>query len=199
MRGAMAEHSVTQMPKAGAVPPALGDEVVAFWAEAGQSGDWFAHRPAFDRRFHDRFLALHDRAAAGDCDGWIVTPEGALALLILLDQFPRNAFRGTPRMYASDVKARALARQAEARGHMAALDEDLRLFLALPFSHSEDMADQDLAVQLNRRLGQPWLSHAEDHRNIIRQFGRFPHRNPILGRITTPEETRFLKNGGFSG
>jgi len=90
-----------------------------------------------------------------------VPPEGALALVILLDQFPRNAFRGTARMYATDPKARAVA--------------------------------------LNRRLGQPWLSHAEGHRSIIRRFGRFPHRNPILGRDTTAEEARFLRNGGFRG
>lgn len=119
--------------------------------------------------------------------------------MILLDQFPRNAFRGTARMYATDARARKLAREAEARGHMARLDPDLRLFLALPFSHSEDPADQDIALRLNRRLGQPWISHAEGHRDIIRRFGRFPHRNPILGRTTTPEEARFLKNGGFRG
>ncbi|NGM46088.1 DUF924 family protein [Rhodobacter sp. SGA-6-6] len=174
-------------------------EVVDWWRAAGGTGDWFAQRPAFDRAFRDRFLPLHDRAAAGDCDGWIATPEGALALMILLDQFPRNAFRGTARMYATDPQARALAREAEARGHMDRLDPGLRLFLALPFSHSEDMADQDTAVRLNRRLGQPWLSHAEGHRDIIRRFGRFPHRNPILGRETTPEEARFLKEGGFRG
>lgn len=174
-------------------------EVVDWWRMAGEAGDWFAHRPAFDRAFRDRFLPLHERAAAGECDGWIATPEGALALMILLDQFPRNAFRGTARMYATDPKARELARKAEARGHMSGVAPGLRLFLALPFSHSEDMADQDTAVRLNRRLGQPWLSHAEGHRDIIRRFGRFPHRNPILGRAATPEEARFLKNGGFRG
>lgn len=174
-------------------------EVVDWWRAAGDKGDWFAHRPAFDRAFRDRFLGLHEQAAAGDCDGWIATAEGALALMILLDQFPRNAFRGTARMYATDPKALALAREAEAQGHMAGVDPDLRLFFALPFSHSEEIADQDVAVRLNRRLGQPWLSHAEDHRDIIRRFGRFPHRNPILGRATTLEEASFLENGGFRG
>ncbi len=173
--------------------------VVEWWRAAGDQGDWFAHRPAFDRAFRARFLPLHERAAAGECDGWIATPEGALALMILLDQFPRNAFRGTARMYATDPKARALAREAEARGHMAAMDPALRLFFALPFSHSEDLADQEVAIRLNRRLGQPWLSHAEGHRDIIRRFGRFPHRNPILGREATPGESRFLRNGGFRG
>lgn len=177
--------------------PATG--VVAWWARAGERGEWFAHRPDFDRAFRERYLDLHEQAAAGACDDWIETPEGALALMILLDQFPRNAFRGTARMYATDPKARAVARQAEARGYMAELDLGLRLFLALPFSHSEALEDQDLAVALNRRLGQPWLSHAEGHRSIIRRFGRFPHRNPILGRDTTAEEARFLRNGGFRG
>ncbi|SEC76692.1 DUF924 family protein [Rhodobacter sp. 24-YEA-8] len=175
------------------------EDVVTFWQEAGRRGDWFAQRPAFDRIFHDRFLALHEHVAAEDPEGWIRTPEGALALIILLDQFPRNAFRGTARMYATDSQARAFAREAEARGHAADVDPELRLFFALPFSHSEDLADQEVALRLNRRLGQPWLSHAEGHHEIIRRFGRFPHRNRILKRETHPDEARFLKNGGFRG
>lgn len=178
---------------------AIASGVVAYWREAGEAGEWFAHNPVFDRAFRDRFLALHEQAAAGECDGWIATPEGALALLILLDQFPRNAFRGTPRMYATDPMARAIAREAEVRGHMAGVDPDLRLFFALPFSHSEDIAHQQIALRLNRRLGQPWLSHAQEHYDIIRRFGRFPHRNRILGRKTTPDEARFLNAGGFQG
>lgn len=181
------------------LPLSLAAGVVDFWRRAGEQDEWFSHSPTFDTVFRDRFLALHEQAAAGACDGWAATPEGTLALLILLDQFPRNAFRGTPRMYATDPKARTIAREAEARGYMAALEPDLRLFLALPFSHSEDPADQEIAVRLNRRFGQPWLSHAEGHRDIIRRFGRFPHRNAILGRNTTAEETEFLANGGFSG
>ncbi|KGJ02327.1 Uncharacterized conserved protein, DUF924 family [Paracoccus halophilus] len=181
------------------LPLSRAAEVVKYWRKAGAAGDWFSHRPAFDEALRDRFLPLHEQATAGACDAWIDTPEGTLALLILLDQFPRNAFRDTPRMYATDPKARRIAREAEARGHMAKVDPELRLFFALPFAHSEDLADQEISVTLNRRLGQPWLSHAEDHRNIIRRFGRFPHRNPILGRETTPEEARFLAKGGFSG
>lgn len=178
---------------------ALAAEVVDWWRDAGNRGDWFAQRPAFDHAFRERFLTLHEQAAAGACDHWITTPEGALALMILLDQFPRNAFRGTARMYATDPKARAFARAAEARGHMPEIEPGLRLFLALPFSHSEDPADQEIAVRLNRRLGQPWLNHAEALRSIIRRFERFPHRNPILGRGTTPDEAQYLKNGGFHG
>lgn len=173
--------------------------VLAFWRRAGAEGNWFAQDPRFDRRFREGFLDLHLAAAARAHDGWAATPVGALALLILLDQFPRNAFRGTGHMYATDGLARHYAREAQARGHFARTEPRLRLFLALPFSHSEDPADQDLAVALNRRLGQPWLDHAEGHRAIIRRFGRFPHRNPMLGRETTPEEARFLAEGGFAG
>lgn len=173
------------------------DGVVEWWRRS--SGDWFAHRPAFDRAFRDHFLSLHEQAAAGECGDWIATAAGGLALMVLLDQFPRNAFRGTARMYATDPQARTFAHQAEARGHMTGVRPDLRLFVALPFSHSEALPDQDIAVELNRRLGQPWLSHAEGHRDIIRRFGRFPHRNPILGRKSTPEEDRFLQSGGFRG
>ncbi|MBL4916288.1 DUF924 family protein [Tabrizicola sp. DMG-N-6] len=173
--------------------------VVDYWHAAGDRGEWFSKRPGFDRDFRDRFQTLHETAAEGGCDGWIATPEGALALMILLDQFPRNAFRGTARMYATDARALPLAREAEKRGHWSAVEPDLRLFLALPFSHSETLADQDISVRLNTRLGQPWLSHAEGHRDIIGRFGRFPHRNAILGRETTPEEARFLRKGGFRG
>lgn len=132
-------------------------------------------------------------------DGWAVSVEGALALLILVDQFPRNAFRGTARMYATDEKALKLAHEAEARGHWSGVAADLRLFLALPFAHSEEIADQEVSVRLNRRLGEPWLSHAEGHRDIIRRFGRFPHRNRVLDRETTPAEAEFLAGGGFGG
>lgn len=122
-----------------------------------------------------------------------------LALLILLDQFPRNAFRGTARMYVTDPLARHFARMAQLAGHMKAVEGDLRLFFCLPFSHSEDADDQDVSVSLNAQLGQPWLSHALAHRNIVRRFGRFPHRNALLGRATTVAEQIFLDQGGFKG
>ncbi len=177
----------------------LISDVVGFWTEAGEEGRWFAKDKGFDRRFRDRFLDLHMQVAERRHDGWMRTPEGALALLILTDQFPRNAFRGTGHMYATDPLARHYARQAAAAGHMERVKTDLRLFFCLPFAHSEEIADQDVSVALNAKLGEPWLSHAEGHRDIIRRFGRFPHRNPMLGRITTTEETRFLKAGGFRG
>jgi uncharacterized protein (DUF924 family) len=142
---------------------------------------------------------LHEAAARGELNGWLATEDGALALMVLLDQFPRNAFRGTPRMYATDALARELANTAIAAGHDRAVDAQLQLFFYLPFGHSENPADQERSVALAQRLGQPSLSHAEGHRDIIRRFGRFPHRNPILGRGMRPEEQEFLDKGGFAG
>lgn len=171
--------------------------VLAFWSAS--EPDWFSHRRRFDRAFHDRFLDLHMAVAARRLDDWASTDEGALALVLLTDQFPRNAFRGTAHMYATDALARGFAGTALDAGAFERTEPGLRLFLCLPFAHSEDLADQDRSVELNARLGQPWLGHAEDHRDIIRRFGRFPHRNPPLGRDTTPEEARFLADGGFAG
>jgi uncharacterized protein (DUF924 family) len=179
-------------------PSAEAMAVVDFWREAGPSR-WFAKDPAFDRTFRDRFLSLHEAATRGELVDWLVTPEGALALVLLLDQFPRNAFRDTSRMYASDAQARTMADAAIAVGHDRKMDAGLQVFFYLPFGHSEDIADQERSVTLARRLGEPTLSHAEHHRDIIRRFGRFPHRNPILGRPMRPEEQRFLDEGGFAG
>jgi len=172
-------------------------DVARFWRAA--HADWFSHDAAFDRQFRERFLDLHLQIAWRERDEWADTPEGSLALLTLLDQFPRNAFRGTARMYATDALARHFARMALSAGHMEAVDADLRLFFCLPFAHSEDAVDQDLSVVLNARLGQPWLAHAEGHRDIIRRFGRFPHRNLLLGRESTAQEIAFLDSGGFRG
>lgn len=177
----------------------LISDVVGFWKDAGAQGRWFDKDVGFDRIFRDRYLNLHMAVAARRYDGWIENPNGALTLLILTDQFPRNAFRGTAHMYATDPVARHYARLAHAAGHMERVEPDLRLFFCLPFAHSEDMDDQALSVKLNARLGQPWLDHAEGHRDIIRRFGRFPHRNPMLGRATTAQEAGFLKAGGFQG
>lgn len=173
--------------------------VVGFWQEAGVRGQWFDKDAGFDRVFRERFLDLHMEVAARRHDDWMATAEGALALLILTDQFPRNAFRGTGHMYATDALARHYAGQALDAGHMERVAPPLRLFFCLPFAHSEDIGDQGISVSLNARLGEPWLSHAEGHREIIRRFGRFPHRNPMLGRTTTAEEADFLKAGGFQG
>jgi uncharacterized protein (DUF924 family) len=179
--------------------PQEAREVVAFWKEAGPKM-WFAKDPEFDRRFRQRFLALHEAAARGELDAWNTTAEGALALQVLLDQFPRNSFRGTPRMYATDEKARAAAHLAVERGLDLELPVDLRLFVYLPFGHSESLIDQERSVTLARQHLRPVeVGHAERHRDIVRRFGRFPHRNPILGRTMRPEEQKFLDDGGFAG
>ena len=178
--------------------PAEAVAVVDFWREAG-AGRWFAKDSAFDRRFRDRFLSWHEAAARGELSHWRASATGALALVLLLDQFPRNAFRGTPRMYATDAMVREAAAAAIDAGHDRVAETELQIFFYLPFAHSEDLADQDRSVALVRRLGQPNLSHAESHRNIVRRFGRFPHRNPILGRPTTREEQWFLDDGGYAG
>jgi uncharacterized protein (DUF924 family) len=179
-------------------PPTEAAAVVAFWRGAGP-GFWFAKDPEFDRRFREGFLAMHEAAAEGRLAHWMATPEGALALALLLDQFPRNAFRGTPRMYATDAMARAVAAAAIATGQDRQVEPALRVFLYLPFGHSEDLADQERGVALCRSLGETDLAHAEHHRDIVRRFGRFPHRNPILGREMRPDEQRYLDEGGYAG
>ena len=180
------------------VVPAQARAVNAFWREAGPS-KWFAKDPVFDAHFRTRFLAAHQAAANGQLSEWRKSAEGALALVILLDQFPRNAFRGTERMYATDQIARHIADEAIRKGHDLKLENDMALFLYLPFGHSEAMADQERSVALAERLGEPALSHARHHRTIVQRFGRFPHRNPIVGREMKADEQRFLDEGGFAG
>ena len=177
---------------------ATPDAVTDFWREAGPER-WFTKDAAFDILFRERFLPLHFAAARREFDAWAQTAQGSLALLILLDQFPRNSFRETAHMYATDPLARHFARQAQAMGHNDAIEPELRLFLHLPFCHSEDLADQDVSVALSTPLGGAARESAEGHREIIRRFGRFPHRNAMLGRETTAEEKAFLDEGGFSG
>ena len=173
--------------------------VVAFWTAAGPD-KWFEKDERFDAEIRDRFGPAVAAARRGDLDRWAETAEGALALLLLLDQFPRNIFRGTPEVYASDAKARAVAADAVARGLDAAYEPPLRRFFYLPFMHSEDLADQERCVALHRACGDAdGLQWAEHHRDIIRRFRRFPHRNAVLGRATTAEEQAFLDKDGFTG
>jgi uncharacterized protein (DUF924 family) len=180
------------------VPAVTAAEVVEFWRQAGPAS-WFAKDADFDRRFHENFLDAHEAAARGELDHWMAAAEGALALLVLLDQFPRNAFRGTPRMYATDDAARRIATAAVDAGHDQAVPREIRTFFYLPFGHSEDLADQDRSVDLCGPLGPPDSVSSERHRDIIKRFGRFPHRNAILGRNMTPEEQEFLDSGGYAG
>lgn len=174
-------------------------EVVAFWREAGPER-WFKKDAAFDDDIRRRFLALYEDAAAGKLSAWEQNAEGALALLILLDQFPRNMFRGKARAFATDPLARAIAAGALVHGFDAQAPDGMRGFFYLPFEHSEDLADQERCVSFHKAVGDAdGLKWAEIHADIIRRFGRFPHRNAALGRATTPEEQQFLDNGGFSG
>jgi uncharacterized protein (DUF924 family) len=173
-------------------------KVTKFWRDAGQKA-WFNEDPDFDAGFHDRFRDLHFAAARRELEAWLDHPESALALMILLDQFPRNCFRGTGHMYATDPLARHYACKALAAGHDAMLEKEIRFFFYLPFSHSEILADHEIAVECAKALGEEMLKHAVGHRDIVQRFGRFPHRNRVLARETTPEEQAFLDAGGFSG
>jgi uncharacterized protein (DUF924 family) len=174
-------------------------EVVAFWREAGPKR-WFEKDYAFDEEIRRRFFALHETAAEGKLSGWEKSAQDALALLILLDQFPRNMFRGDARAFATDPVARSIAAGAIVHGYDAQVEPAMRSFFYLPFEHSEDLSDQDRAVAFYRAIGDAdGLKWAEIHADIIRRFGRFPHRNAVLGRNTTREEQAFLDSGGFAG
>ena len=174
------------------------NEVVDFWVDAG-SGSWFRKDAAFDDRFRERFAAAHEAAARGELDDWLSDAEGALALLILLDQYPRNSFRGTARMFATDDKALDVAKRAVASGFDTMVESSVRLFFYTPFIHSERIENQDRALELYAQLGGDAARHAHIHRDIVVKFGRFPHRNLLLGREMTADEQKFLDEGGFSG
>jgi uncharacterized protein (DUF924 family) len=184
------------------------DEVLDFWFgredEPGYGEfreEWFRKDPEFDREVRDRFEGLHQEAAAGQLDGWKEDARGCLALVILLDQFPRNMYRGDPRSYATDRKAQETAEYAVDHALDRELPEFQRMFLYMPFMHSEDLAHQRRSVELFRGLGEgegDGDSYAVRHMKIVERFGRFPHRNEVLGRPTTPEEAEFLKEPGSS-
>ncbi len=172
------------------------DGLLRFWFDPAQRERWFDADPAFDCLVRDRFGDLLADGAAGSLDGWRdrAPPRGALALCLVLDQLPRNVWRGTARAFATDARAREVARWAIAAGLDRSLRPEERLFLYLPFEHSEDLADQERSVALFEGLGDPgWLGYAVRHRDIVRRFGRFPHRNAALGRASTAEELDFLR------
>ena len=194
----MIVSEVEGQPVLDTATPAEALQVVQFWRDAGIS-KWFTKDPAFDRTFRVTFLGFYEEAARGELDGWADTPLGALALLILLDQFPRNCFRGTPRMYATDAQALRIAKAAVKVGHDALVEYGLRLFMYIPYGHSEDIADHEAGAQLVKQLGGDFPQRAERYSSVIRRFGRFPHRNSILGRASTSDEELFLQQGGFSG
>ena len=174
-------------------------EVLAFWRGAGPDA-WFTKDDAFDALCSERFLALHERAAAGELDYWAETAEGALALLILLDQMPRNMFRGDPRTWATDADALRIAERAIDRGFDREVAPEMRRFFYLPLMHAENLAAQERSVSLNEALNDPEINRfARHHRDMVARFGRFPHRNEVLGRTSTPEEIAFLEEDPFRG
>ena len=183
--------------------PAIPADVVTFWTQAGRA-KWFAKSSAFDDAIRLRFEPVHHIAARGEYAAWDKTAEGALALLLLLDQFPRNLYRGSAHAFATDPLARAIANRAVDARMDQAVEASLRPFFYLPFEHSEDMADQDRSVALceahDAETGDvDTLKWAVMHRDIIKRFGRFPHRNAAYGRVSTSDELAFLAEGGFSG
>jgi uncharacterized protein (DUF924 family) len=185
-----------------------GTEVLLFWfgpaAEWGKPHKrWFTKSDAFDREVRERFLPLHEEAAAGRLSHLRESAADCLALILLLDQFPRNMFRGTPRAFATDPLALETARHAVDRGFDRGLLPVERLFVYLPFEHAETLAHQERSCELTKALDaypetNDVYRYALAHRDIIRRFGRFPHRNAILGRTSTPEELEFLKEPGSS-
>lgn len=179
------------------VAAVIPDDVLAFWRDAG-SECWYRRDDGFDAIVRERFLPLWEEAANGRLSSWEASDDGTLALVIVLDQFPRNMFRDDAKAFSSDARAREVASGAIARGVDQRVTEPQ--FLYLPFMHSENLADQIRCVELFRACGNTDnLGYAEDHADIIRRFGRFPYRNRPLGRATTPEEQAFLDGGGFSG
>lgn len=172
--------------------------VIDFWQQAGPKR-WFAKDDAFDATFRETFHATHLQAARRELEGWLDSAQGALALLILLDQYPRNAFRGTAHMFATDPLARLYAHRMVDAGLDQQVEPALRAFCYLPFEHSEEAADQQRSVVLNQQLDANTDRWAKEHARIIERFGRFPHRNDVLARATTDEEREFLKAGGFAG
>ncbi|KAF1720556.1 DUF924 family protein [Pseudoxanthomonas wuyuanensis] len=173
--------------------------VVDFWREAGYE-KWFANDDAFDAAFDQGFRELHFRAARRELEDWMSGAEGALALVLLLDQFPRNCFRGSAHSYATDGLARHYADRAVASGYDRQVVPALRIFFYMPFEHSESLQDQQRSLDLFGAVGDDnYLKYAQLHYDIIERFGRFPHRNRALGRESTQEEVDYLANGGFSG
>jgi uncharacterized protein (DUF924 family) len=172
-------------------------EIVRFWRDAGPRA-WWVKDETFDGRCR-AFEADHHAAARRELAHWEMDAEGALALVLLLDQFPRNLYRNSPHAYATDALAQAVALRAIERGFDRSTDTFLRAFFYMPLEHAEDLGLQERCVELMEALGDPeFIKYARIHRDVIARFGRFPHRNPVLGRTSTREELQFLAEGGFS-
>ena len=174
-------------------------DVIAFWRDAGPQ-KWFGGGAAFDAQIQERFGETHLIAARGELASWEDNAQGALALLLLTDQFPRNLYRQSAHAFATDEMARGIADRALARGFDAQTEASLRAFFYLSFEHHEDAASQARAVALFEKLGDKLgLDYARLHADLIARFGRFPHRNKVMGRISTPEESAYLAQGCFAG
>ena len=185
-------------------------EILAFWfgtadftSSLEQRKAWFFKDPAFDEEIRNRFLAIYEKAAQGTLSSWLKTPLECLALIILLDQFPRNLFRGDARAFATDCAALAAAQHGVAQGFDILLPHVARTFMYLPFEHSEQLEDQRRSIELFNRMQEntdmaETIRYAQRHFEIIARFERFPHRNKLLGRQSTPEEEAFLKTPGSS-
>jgi len=177
------------------------EDVLRFWLDEIGPERWDVSEAGLDAEIRERFEALWRRAGGGGCDHWLLTPRGALALVILLDQFPRNMFRGTSEAYRTDRRALCAAKQSVRRGHDKVTPEPERLFFYLPLMHSEGLPDQERCVRLIK-LGLTTTSagnieHARRHREVIRKFGRFPSRNRPLGRQDTEAEREYRASGGY--
>lgn len=172
-------------------------DIVTYWFSEDVKPKWFEGGDAFDDELRRRFLPAWRQARDGALDHWTSTPEGVLALVLLLDQIPRNCHRGTTEAFSTDAEALHWANWAVEQGIDRSFGDDQRQFLYLPFMHSETLADQERGMQLYAALGlDSPLDYMRRHRDIIARFGRFPHRNDILGRPSTPEEVEFLKQPG---
>jgi len=176
---------------------AKAEQVLQFWFDE-HAKDWFVKNAAFDAEVRSRFLDLHVAAAAGQLAHWADEPRSCLALVIVLDQFPRNMFRGEARAFATDALARSAARVILARSWDKPMRQSEQLFAYLPFEHSEALEDQKLSCELMKDFEVDQLRYAIRHREIIERFGRFPHRNGLLGRDSTAAEIEFLKQPGSS-
>ncbi len=174
-------------------------DVLHFWFEEIEPRQWFEVNPAFDKQVKDRFHVIYNMACEGLCDGWQEDADGAVALCLVLDQFPRNMFRDTARAYESDDKALLTAKYAVSKGYNHLLTPVRRKFLYMPYMHSESLSDQNKCVELfaAMKADDPLsYDYAVKHMKVVERFGRFPHRNPILGRENAPEEDAFLAENG---
>ncbi|MET0841333.1 MAG: DUF924 family protein [Methyloceanibacter sp.] len=175
------------------------DEIVAFWFETLKPEDWYRKNPAIDAAITERFGATYEALKTGVPPDWLAEPKGMLAAIIVLDQFPRNMFRDDARAFATDQAALALAKRAISEGTDMRLAPEQRAFIYLPFQHAETRDDQARSIELFTALGNPNnLDFALRHQAIIARFGRFPHRNSVLGRASTAEELAFLQEPGSS-